>query len=131
MNQDELNDLDTLLAEAGVTGLTDLLDKMNPDALHAIRSALIANQPMTEEEQAYFDAHHDYDCALQNASQASYTALNTQTAADLSEAGWRFTLASEAAEKMDAAKRAMDAAFALTPAYAKQQAAKAGKGETE
>ena len=131
MTPNELNELDTLLAEAGVQTLSDLLEKMNPDALEAIRSALIFYQPQTDEELAYFDAHHDYDCALQNASHASYTALDTQTADDLSKAGWRFTLASEATEKMDAAKRAMDAAFALTPAYATQQAAKAGEGETE
>ena len=128
MTHDELNDLDTLLAEAGITGLTGLLDKMNPDALHAIRSALIANQPMTEEEQTYWDAHQGYDWALQDASQASYTALDTQTAADLYKAARDFDEASEWAKLMADAEARMKAAFALTPAYAAQQAAKAGKG---
>ena len=114
MTHDELNDLDTLLAEASITGLTDLLDKMNPEALHAIRSALIANQPMTEEERAYWDAHQSYDWALQNASQASYTALDTQTAADLHRASARFDEASGRAEQLFDAEARMKAAVAQT-----------------
>ena len=128
MTPNELNDLDTLLAEAGITGLSDLMDKMTPDALHAIRSALIANQPKTEEEQAYWAAHQCYDWALQDASQASHTALDTQTAADLYKAARDFNEASEWADLVADAEARMKAAFALTPAYAAQQAAKAGKG---
>lgn len=125
MTPEELTAL-TKEVQSMTTG--DLLDELTPSTLQAIRDDLAARPPQTPEELAYQSAHKEYDCALQRAAQASYTALDTQTAADLSTASDRFAVAADAAKKLFQAKYVMDKAFRLTPEYAAQVAAKAKRG---
>lgn len=128
MTTDELNTLDTLLTEAGVMTTGDLLDKLSYDTRQAIQSDLIAAQPKTAEELAYFDAENDLSTALDKAHQAATKALDSQDAVDLADAAFAFECAATAARTFAQAMFVRDAAFKLSDEYRAQLLA---KGESE
>lgn len=122
----ELNELNILLNEATVTTIPDLLDKLSPDTIQAIRADLIAAQPLTGEEQAFFAAEHNLSVALRQAATAAQRALNGQEATALADAVFHFEVAHAAARKLEQATWVRDTAFKLTAEYRAQQAAKGG-----
>jgi hypothetical protein len=117
MKHNELNELNTLIE--GMT-VGELMDKLSADTLTAVRSDLIAAQPLTTEEQAYFDAEHDLTCAIQKAADAARVALDSQDSYDLHKTSRYFDAASVRAKLLADAQARMQSAFRVTDEYAAQ-----------
>ena len=123
MTPEELN---ALLREVQPMTTADLLAELKPTTIQAIQDDLNNRPPVPPEELAYFAAERELSAAIQKATQAAQTALDTQTAADLSTVSTRFAVAADAAKALSFAKAAMDAAFMQSVEYAAQQAKKGG-----
>ena len=121
-------ELTALQREVSPMTTSDLLAELSDTTLQAIQNDLAARPQPTPEELAYFAAEKELSDAIQKATQAAQTALDTQTAADLSTTSTCFAVAADAAKALSFAKSAMDAAFLLTDEYAAPIADLAKKG---
>ena len=119
-------ELTALQREVSPMTTSDLLAELSDTTLQAIQNDLAARPQTTPEELAYFAAEKELSDAIQKATQAAQTALDTQDGAELTRAGLRFREAAKAADKLAEAKLEMDAAFLLSNEYAAQMAKKGG-----
>ena len=119
-------ELTALQREVSPMTTSDLLAELSDTTLQAIQNDLAARPQTTPEELAYFAAEKELSAAIQKATQAAQTALDTQDGAELTRAGLRFREAAKAADKLAEAKLEMDAAFLLSNEYAAQMAKKGG-----